>query len=145
MEAAGIESASRETQWETPQRLTKTDDPLAAHLQPCDSTGSHSLSPGALELAELINAWPLLSADLRQAILAIIRSADVIADAGLVHIKGLTQLERLTLSRTKTTDVGLVHLKGLTELQKLWLSGTQITDAGAAELQKALPNCKIKK
>ena len=49
MEAAGIEPASRETQWETPQRLTKTDDPVAAYLQPCGSTDSHSLSPGALE------------------------------------------------------------------------------------------------
>jgi hypothetical protein len=29
------------------------------------------------ELAELMTAWPLLSADLRQAILAIVRSADV--------------------------------------------------------------------
>ena len=32
------------------------------------------------ELAELITAWPLLSADLRQAILAIVRSADVAED-----------------------------------------------------------------
>jgi hypothetical protein len=31
------------------------------------------------ELAEMITAWPLLSADLRPAILAIIRSADVMA------------------------------------------------------------------
>ena len=29
------------------------------------------------ELAEVITAWPMLSADLRQAILAIVRSADV--------------------------------------------------------------------
>ena len=35
------------------------------------------------ELAELITAWPLLSADLRQAILAIVRSADVMAEASL--------------------------------------------------------------
>ena len=62
MEAAGIEPASRKTQWETLQRLTETDDPLAAHLQLCDSTGCHSLSPGALELAEVINAWPNLPA-----------------------------------------------------------------------------------
>jgi hypothetical protein len=35
------------------------------------------------ELAEVITAWPLLSADLRQAILAIVRSADVMAKASL--------------------------------------------------------------
>ena len=35
------------------------------------------------ELAEVITAWPMLSADLRQAILAIVRSADVMAEASL--------------------------------------------------------------
>jgi hypothetical protein len=38
-----------------------------------------------------------------------------------------------------------VQLKGLTELQKLILYGPFITDAGVANLQKALPNCKIYK
>ena len=33
------------------------------------------------KLAEVITAWPLLSADLRQAILAIVRSATVMAEA----------------------------------------------------------------
>ena len=37
------------------------------------------------ELAEVITAWPLLSADLRQAILAIVRSADVMAEASLAR------------------------------------------------------------
>ena len=32
------------------------------------------------ELAQVITSWPLLSADLRQAILAIVRSADVAVD-----------------------------------------------------------------
>ena len=35
------------------------------------------------ELAELITVWPRLSADLRQAILALVRSADVVAEASL--------------------------------------------------------------
>jgi hypothetical protein len=39
----------------------------------------------------------------------------------------------------------LVHLKGLTNLKQLVLKGTKVTDAGVAELQKALPNCKISK
>jgi hypothetical protein len=38
---------------------------------------------GHEELAEVITAWPLLSADLRQAILAIIHSADVITEPSL--------------------------------------------------------------
>jgi len=36
-----------------------------------------------------------------------------------------------------------VHLKGLNRLQPLYLYGSQVTDAGIAELQQALPNCKI--
>ena len=35
------------------------------------------------ELAQVITSWLLLSADLRQAILAIVRSADVMAEASL--------------------------------------------------------------
>jgi Leucine-rich repeat (LRR) protein len=61
-----------------------------------------------------------------------------------VHLKGLTSLQTLNLSGS-ITDSGLVHLKGLTNLQQLYLEDTQITDAGVADLQKALPNCKIYK
>ena len=39
--------------------------------------------------------------------------------------------------------LGLVHLKGLTNLQELSLYYTKVTDAGVANLQKSLPNCKI--
>ena len=67
-----------------------------------------------------------------------------ITDAGLVHLKGLTRLQTLDLLSTQITDAGLVHLKGLTKLQSLDLP-EQITDAGVADLQKALPNCKILK
>jgi len=38
-----------------------------------------------------------------------------------------------------------VHLKGLTNLQELSVNETKVTDAGVAELKKALPNCKIAK
>ena len=66
-----------------------------------------------------------------------------ITDVGLVHLKGLTSLKELRLPK-QITDAGLVHLKGLTKLESLDLSRTKITDAGIAELQQALPNCKIK-
>ena len=68
-----------------------------------------------------------------------------VTDAGLVHLKGLTSLQTLNLYGTQITDAGLVHLKGLTGLQELYLFSTEITDAGVAELQKALPNCGISK
>ena len=44
------------------------------------------------------------------------------------------------LQNTKFTDAGLVHLKGLTNLQELNLRYTKFTDVGIAELQQALPN-----
>ena len=49
-------------------------------------TDDANRQPMALEnekLAAVITAWPLLSADLRQAILAIVHSADVMAEASL--------------------------------------------------------------
>jgi Leucine-rich repeat (LRR) protein len=66
-----------------------------------------------------------------------------VADAGLVHLKGLTELQELHLSDTRVTDARLVHFKGLTKLQMLDLRNTQVTDVGLADLQTALPKCEI--
>ena len=40
-----------------------------------------------------------------------------ITDAGLVHLKGMTGMKDLHLSRTGITDAGLVHLEGLKNLR----------------------------
>ena len=66
-----------------------------------------------------------------------------VTDAGLVHLTGLTKLEALNLINTDITDAGLVYLKALSGLEKLSLFGTKVTRAGVAELQKALPACRI--
>jgi hypothetical protein len=50
-----------------------------------DDANRQPMALGHEELAEVITAWPLLSADLRQAILAIVRSADVIAEVSLAR------------------------------------------------------------
>ena len=59
--------------------------------------------------------------------------------------KGLEKLKQLTFLRlegNKLTDVKT--LAKLTQLKMLWLTGNQaITKAQIAELQKALPKCKI--
>ena len=68
-----------------------------------------------------------------------------VTDADLVHLKGLTNLEELGLFDTQITDAGVEHLAGLTNLTSLNLLQTKITDAGIAELQKALPKCRISK
>ena len=49
----------------------------------------------------------------------------------------------LDLSHAPVTDAGLEHLKGLTQLQWLYLNQTKVMDAGVAELRKALPNVYI--
>ncbi|MFP6610941.1 MAG: hypothetical protein VB835_01430, partial [Pirellulales bacterium] len=58
-----------------------------------------------------------------------------ITDAGLEHLKGLTELKELLLYNTKITDAGLEHLKGLTNLELLIIRHTQVTDAGLEHLK----------
>ena len=69
--------------------------------------------------------------------------ASQVTDAGLVHLKGLSKLETLGLGITKITDAGLVHLEGLTKVGALSFIDTKVTPAGVKKLQQALPNCKI--
>jgi hypothetical protein len=66
-----------------------------------------------------------------------------VTDAGLEHLKGLTDLKILLLVGTPVTDAGLDHLKGLAKLEFVNLSGTQVTEKGIEELQKALPDLSI--
>ena len=66
-----------------------------------------------------------------------------VTDAGLKELGGLNGLEELNLSYTGTTDKGLKRLAALKGLRKLNLIGDRVTDEGVAELQKALPDCKI--
>jgi hypothetical protein len=58
-----------------------------------------------------------------------------ITDSGLVHLKGLAHLEALNLSDNDFTDVGLRHLRGLKQLRQLRLERTKITDAGIEVLK----------
>ena len=50
---------------------------------------------------------------------------------GLAHLKRLTSLSALDLSRTEVSDACLSHLKGMTSLKTVELSETKITDTGA--------------
>jgi hypothetical protein len=58
-----------------------------------------------------------------------------VTDAGLKRLKGLSQLQSLDLANTRATDAGLEYLNGLTQLQTLFLEGTQVTDAGLEHLK----------
>ena len=59
-----------------------------------------------------------------------------VTDAGLVHLRQLTGLQRLTLTQTQVGDEGLAHLSQLTGLQRLRLDGTQVGDEGLAHLSQ---------
>jgi hypothetical protein len=49
----------------------------------------------------------------------------------------------LDISRTQVTDAGLEHIKGLTNLEQLWLIDTKVTDEGVEELEEALPQLQV--
>jgi len=49
----------------------------------------------------------------------------------------------VSLTGTDITDAGLVHLKGLTNLKWLFLYNTKVTDVGVAELYKTFPKLTI--
>jgi internalin A len=57
-----------------------------------------------------------------------------ITDAGLAHLKGLYKLSTLSLQATQVSDAGLAHLQGLTNLSELNLSETKVSDRGLAHL-----------
>ena len=81
--------------------------------------------------------------DKNKAVVSVRLAGYQIYDSELLHLKGLTNLKKLSLRSTKVTDAGLVHLKGLTNLQTLILSGTEVTEAGFKKLRQALPKCVI--
>ena len=66
-----------------------------------------------------------------------------VTDAGLKELKDLNQLTSLDLHQTQVTDAGLKELKDLKQLTSLNVYETQVTANGVADLQKALPGCKI--
>ncbi|QDU42329.1 Leucine Rich repeats (2 copies) [Symmachiella dynata] len=66
-----------------------------------------------------------------------------VTDAGLAHLRNMKDLKYLLLGHTQITDAGLQHLRGFDKLKGLSLVGTRVTPVGIAELQVALPNCRI--
>ena len=77
----------------------------------------------------------LLGEDLSGDVRYVDLSETQVTDAGLKHLRGLTQLQVLTLDSTQVTDAGLEHLRGLTQLRELQLANTQVTDAGLEHLR----------
>ncbi len=128
-----------------PFRLTRVNllenkqvtDAGLAHFQGCKSLkrlvldGNPIRGPGLTVLSKLPELTDLSLA------------CPTLTDLGAPHLAGLKQLKRLWLVGANLTDAGLKHLAGLTNLEVLDLRQTKVTAAGIAELQKALPNCRI--
>jgi len=68
-------------------------------------------------------------------VLVDLQSNPKVNDAGLQHLKGLTNLTVLDLRSTRVSDAGLEHLKGLVNLRVLILNDTRMTDAGFVHLK----------
>ena len=73
-----------------------------------------------------------------------LRACKQITDAGLKEVAKLQNLTWLSLNGTQITDAGLKEVAKMKQLKELDLKNTKtITKEGVAELQKALPKCKI--
>jgi internalin A len=76
----------------------------------------------------------------------VLKNADRLGVPQLAHLSKFTDLQRLDLSQNaQITDAALPHLKRLTGLKDLDLRGTSLSQTAVAELQRALPNARIRK
>ncbi len=63
-----------------------------------------------------------------------LEGCDDITDQGLVHLKGMVDLEDLMLSETKITGSGFDALRKLRNLKRLGLESTPVVDSSLAKL-----------
>jgi Leucine Rich repeat len=89
--------------------------------------------PGADEIAGLLARLPRLDG-------ADFDDSDL-SDSGLARLQGL-DLHYLCLLQTKVTDAGVRHIRSLTNLEDLYLSHTSVGDAGMADLA-TLPKLSV--
>jgi predicted nucleic acid-binding Zn-ribbon protein len=61
-------------------------------------------------------------------------SGDTFTGADLKHLRGFTQLKKLSLAHVPVKDAAVSNLKGLTSLESLDLSFTDITDAALDDI-----------
>ncbi|QGQ22043.1 protein kinase [Gimesia benthica] len=59
-----------------------------------------------------------------------------ITDEGLKHLKGMRDLQVLTVTNGQITDEGIMYLQGMRDLEVLNVGGTGITDAGLKQIAR---------
>ncbi len=62
-------------------------------------------------------------------------SGTAVTSAGLIHLKELTKLERLSVCLTACDDRGFEHLAGMTRMKRMTICASKITGSGFAHLQ----------
>jgi len=117
------------------------------------NTGLNDLTLAQLPRLPTLQRLVLDGNDLRGPGLASLQEQPALVDLSLgcptltdlfaKNLAELKQLKRLSLAGSGLSDSGIKHLAGLTNLESLDLRRTKASAAGIAELQKALPNCKI--
>ena len=87
----------------------------------------HNGQEAAIAEIRKLGGWVTLDVrSPKQPVVTVHLSFTKVTDAGLVHLKGLTNLRSLDLGDTEVTDAGLVHLKGLANPRRLYLGFTQV-------------------
>jgi hypothetical protein len=66
-----------------------------------------------------------------------------ISDAGLEHLRKLTNMRSLRLHQTRVSDAGIECLKEMTQLGQLDVYDTQISESGVRQLRQWFPDCQI--
>jgi formylglycine-generating enzyme required for sulfatase activity len=66
-----------------------------------------------------------------------------IKDEDLARLKCLPPFRELNIEHTAITDAGLVHLIGLKNLQRVVLTGAKVTAEGVERLRAAMPQCQV--
>jgi len=61
-------------------------------------------------------------------------SGTAVTSAGLVHLRGLTNLQYLNLCLTAVSDEGFEHLAGLTRMKRMTVCSSRVTGTGFAHL-----------
>ena len=64
-------------------------------------------------------------------------------DKGIEMLKGLPQLEELSLDSTDVSDLGAEMLSAMPTLKSLDLYHTLISDKGYQRIKSSLPGCRI--
>jgi hypothetical protein len=86
------------------------------------------------------NGHALAQAGVHRHIVEVDAGSSALDDEGLKHlVAACPGIRKLSLNSTRVTDAGLVHLAGLSQLQRLELATRGVTDGGLAHF-KAPPN-----